>query len=409
MNFMHRALRRVLRPLTLAQVFSSASGACAMVIAAWMMIPTEFTQFALFALVGSLVLGVSFSGLVQPALMNQRSEAHSFVPLRYATIPAVAASILFFIFASALGVASVPELLMLSVSSAVPVYYNWLRYRAIGRNQRWTVAQADFLRLALTAAAAAAPSLVTDSVTFQIYLAAITSVPMLFVAIRLPRIRKWAPYRHYRRAAGWQLADWMLQSALISLPLLLLGGASLSPLIGGVRLAQSLLGPLNLAFAAATTNLVADGVTRAELASAHSLISRGTQLGRLLTGLSLVVVVLTISFVLITNISFRGVAIPDLVVGLALVGASLVTSAWVGVHAIILRLLGWQAQVTLGRGMVAIVTLTSFAAAYHWYGVNGSLIVGFVTLALTSPLVFVCLTRQVYRSVSPVPVTLPDG
>jgi hypothetical protein len=377
-----------------------------MVIAAWAMIPTEFTQFALFTLVGSLVLGVSSSGLVQPALINQRSERNSFVPFRYAVIPASVASILFLIFASTLGVRSLSDMLMLSGSSALPVYYNWLRYRAIGFDRRWVVAQADLIRLGLTLASLTAPGLVADSVALQTYFAAATSVPMLFVALRLPRIKDWAPYRHYRRAAAWQLIDWILGSALISLPLLFLGGLSHSPLIGGVRLAQSFLGPLNLLFAAAMTNLIADGATRSKLTDDHALISEGTSLGYRLSMLSLLVVITTIAFVHITNISFRGVAIPDLIMGLALVGASSVTSAWGGAHAIVLRLLGWQAKVTLARGIIAILTVSAFVVGYYRGGVDVSLVSGFITLSLTSPLVLIRLARNVYRR-SPVEPPLP--
>jgi hypothetical protein len=368
-----------------------------MLIAAWAMVPADFTQFALFALMGALVQGVSFAGLVQPAFINQRIERNSFVPLRYVAIPAAAASILFLIFAWAFGVRGLHDLFLLSSSSAVPVYYNWIRYRAMGFNRRWVVAQADFLRLGLTLAALGAPTLAADSVALQTYFAAATSVPLLFVAIRLPRIGDWIPYHHYWRAAAWQLIDWAFATTLISLPLLFLGSVSPSPLIGGVRLAQSLLGPLNLAFAAAITNLIADGVTRSQLTATGSLISRGTSLSRLLTGLSLLLVVAMTSFVYVANISFKGVAIPDLIVGLVLVGASSVTSACSGVHAIVMRLLGWQARVTFGRGIIATLTLGAFAVAYYLYGVDVSLVAGFITLALISPLVLIGFAHYAYR------------
>jgi hypothetical protein len=125
--------------------------------------------------------------------------------------------------------------------------------------------------------------------------------------------------------------------------------------------------------------------------------------------LSLLVVIAIVLFVFVANISLKGVAIPDLIIGLALVGASSVTSAWVGVHAIILRLLGWQAKVTVGRAMVALLTLSSFAAAYYWFGVDPSLVFGFATLTLASPLVFSYLTRQLYRSSPPVLATALDS
>ena len=88
MKLPHRVARNALKPLTLAQIFSSAAGAGGMLIAAWAMVSTEFTQFALFTLIGSLVLGLSTSGLFQPALINQRIYRNSFVPMRYVAIQA---------------------------------------------------------------------------------------------------------------------------------------------------------------------------------------------------------------------------------------------------------------------------------------------------------------------------------
>ena len=105
-----------------------------------------------------------------------------------------------------------------------------------------------------------------------------------------------------------------------------------------------------------------------------------------------------ISFFYITKISFRGVAGPDLILGLALVGVSSITSASAGVRAAILRLLSRQSRATLARGLTAILTLSAFAVAYHWYGVDASLIFGFITLAITSPVVFICLAGRFFES-----------
>jgi hypothetical protein len=367
-----------------------------MLIAAWAMAPAEFTQFALFTLISSLVLGLSTSGLFQPALINQRIERNSFVPLRYVAIPAAAASILYVIFALVVGVRNFLDVFLLSGSAVIPVYYNWLRYRAMGCNRRWIVAKADFVRLVLTASAVAVPALISNSVALQTYFAAATSLPMLYLAAKLPRIGEWIPYRRYGRAAAWQLLDWVFASTLTAVPLLLLGSVSRSPLIGGVRLAQALLGPLNLAFAAATTNLIADGATRSELTAAHSIMARGILLGRQLMGLSLFIVTAMISFVYVTQIGLRGVATSSLIIGLALAGASAVTSAWTGVRGIVLRFLGWQARVTLARGVTAILTLGAFTVSYYWGGVNVSLISGFIALALTSPFALLGLTRNVH-------------
>jgi hypothetical protein len=405
MNLPHSVLRTAMRPLTLAQIFSSAAGAGGMVIAAWAMVPTEFTQFALFTLLGSLALGLGTSGLFQPALIHQRIESNSFVPMRYVAIPAATASVLYSTFALIVGIRNPADLLLLGGSAALPVYYQWLRYRAMGCNRRWIIAQADLLRLVLTASVVAIPVLIADSVALQTYFAAATSLPMLLIGIKLPRISKWIPYKRYGRAAGWQLLDWAFGSMLLSLPLLFLGGVSRSPLVGGVRLAQSLLGPINLAFAAATTNLVADGVSKPELADSQSVMARGSLLGRQLMALSLIIVAAVISVVYVSRISLRGVATSDLIIGLALVGSSLITAGWTGIRGIVLRLLCWQARVTVARGGAVILTLGAFAAAYYWWGADASLILGFITQAVASPVILIGLTYNVHRSSNPVEVS----
>jgi hypothetical protein len=171
-----------------------------------------------------------------------------------------------------------------------------------------------------------------------------------------------------------------------------------------VRLAQSLLGPLNFAFAAATTNLIADGATQSERTAARSIMARGIVLGRQLTALSFVVVAAMISVTYVTEIGLRGVATSSLIIGLALVGAAAVTSAWTGVRGITLRLLGWQARVTLARGVTAILTLSTFAVGYYCGGVNVSLISGFIALAATAPIVLFSVTRNVNADSTPVGV-----
>jgi hypothetical protein len=239
--------------------------------------------------------------------------------------------------------------------------------------------------------------LVSSSVALQTYLSLSTILPALFVSLKLNRITTWEPFRSYAHAAGWQLLDFTVGQLLFVVPLLFLGAVSTSPLIGGVRLAQSVLGPLNLVFAAATTNLIADGVTRPEFATPKSLVARGTNLGRFLGFTSLVAIVGIAALLYVTGFSFRGVSNRSLLLGVLLVGASAVASGWAGVHAIVLRLLNRQATVTLGRVLIASLTLGAFFVGYETVGVDASLILGFITAGIASALVFLTLAARVYR------------
>jgi len=388
--------RVVSQPLTLSQMLSSASGAGLMLIGASAMEPSEFALFALFTLTSLMLVNLFREALFQPALIARRLHENAYVPLRYALIAALFSVVAMLGTTWAFGVRDPASLAGLAVSAAFPVFFDWQRYRAIGQDRRWAVAHADLIRFVLTIAALASAALCSNAVALQIYGSALTVVPMVFLLLRLPRIARWEPYRTYRRAAGWQLVDFAFGSTLIAVPLLFLGGAGEPESVSGVRLAQSLLGPLNLALAAAASNLVADGVTRAEFASPRAIISRGIALGRLLAGLAILLVASLILVVAATGFAFRGVSNSALLLGLSLVGAALITNGWSSINAIVLRILDRQGRVTLGRAIIAVLTVTSFVVGYALSGTTASLVAGFLTLAVASPLVFITMSARSY-------------
>ena len=122
-------------------------------MAASRMSPAEFTRFSLLALTGSILLGLNVAGLLQPALINQRQMSNSYVPFRYVLLTLLPAGTLFFACSWFLGVQNFAQLTVLCGSSCFPLVYDWLRYRAIGADKRWAVAQSDCIRLILTATA----------------------------------------------------------------------------------------------------------------------------------------------------------------------------------------------------------------------------------------------------------------
>ena len=83
-----------------------------MIIAASKMSPVEFTRFALFALIGSIILGLNVAGLLQPALINQRRRSDSLVPFRYVLVTLPGAAILFLASSWLLGVESFTDLVL---------------------------------------------------------------------------------------------------------------------------------------------------------------------------------------------------------------------------------------------------------------------------------------------------------
>lgn len=387
------------KPLTIAQILSSAAGAGAMLIAAGFMQPSEFGRFALFTLTANLLTGLFRAALFQPALINQRKYRHAHVPGRYALIAALVSGVGMLATVYALGVRGAAPLIWLTTSAAVPTLYDWLRFRAMGMDRRWELAQADLMRVVLTVAALLSPTLRENSVGLQTYLSLSVLLPMLFLVWRLPSIPTWVPFRRYRRAAGWQLLDYLLGQSLNSLPLLVLGGATDVGPVAGVRFAQSLLGPLNLAYAAATSNLVVDGATRVEFAAEATVVARGTQIGRTIGLLAIAVVGGFGVFVWLSGFALKGVDNASILLGLILVGTSLITTGWANVHAVVLRVLDRQARVTIARGVIAVLTVGGFVVGYLVGGTTGSMVAGFLTLAVTAPLILLTMAARTYRTI----------
>ncbi len=392
-----RLTRWFRKPLTVSQGLSSVAGAGALVLAGASMEPVEFAQFALFNLAFNLITGLVRAGLYTPSLIALRRLPSAHVPARYALLAAAGTSLAMLATIWALGVRAPRDLALVAGSAGVAAVFDWLYNRAVALGRRWDAAGANLLRVLLVGGIALVPQIRSDSVLFQTVLAASLVVPMSYLLWRLPRVREWLSYRNYARPAGLQLLDFALGQSLNTVPLLVLGTTSATGPVAGLRLAQALLGPLNLAFAASTANLVADGSTRPEYAEARAVIAGGTRIGRVLSLMALVLVGVLVAVVWATGFALKGVGNDALVLGLGLVGLSLVTTGWANIHAVVLRILDLQARVTIGRFVIALLTTTGFAVGYLANGTTTSLVAGFLTLTVVSPAVFITMAASKYR------------
>lgn len=385
------------RPLVLSQVFTSASGAIATILAAAFMSPDAFTQFALLSLVSVTLVGLVRSFLFQPALIQFRHDKDAHTRFGLTACGALVSGAVLAGSAIALGIGTWWLVALLFVSGLFPILQDWLRYRAMAADRRWDVALSDGLRLAFVLASPLLLVADRDPAVFQAYLGLTLAVPVTVMLIRIPRPRRFTPLRSYIRPAGLQLADFAIGQFNSTLPLLVLGSLGLSSLIGGVRFAQTLLGPLNLVFAASTTNLIADGATRGTYSSTEDLIHKGTRLARVIGLVAVVGVVVLTGAVAVSGFELHGVANSELVIGLALVGAATLSSGWAGIHAIVMRLMGYQGIVTAGRAVLVFVSLSSFIVGYLVGGVDVSLAAGFLSAAIVAPLAFILPATVLYR------------
>ena len=229
------------QPLLLAQAGSSAAGALAMVIPAAVMTPHDFSVFALLVLASVTAMGAVRAALFQPALIEIRNDKTAHVSAVSATVGAVCAAVLTVITALFLDVTQPLWLAALGVTSALPVYVEWLRMCAMALDRRWEVAHGDLLRLAVTLAAPAVLWVSTDVEVFFLFVNLTYLTTAAYLWYRLPSVSGHVSVRQLWRPASSQLVDFVVAQAVSTLPLLVFGSLASSAYIGGVRLAQTLL------------------------------------------------------------------------------------------------------------------------------------------------------------------------
>lgn len=385
------------QPLLLSQVFASAAGALAMVMAAAAMTPEHFTAFSLYILITFIATGAVRAFLFLPALIETRNNRNAHVHISVALSGSLAAMVCFAVAAMVMGVRQPGWLVALSAATALPVISEWLRMRGTALDERWSVARSDALRFAATVLGPAVLWCTTAPEVFFLFVSATYLSNIVYLATRLPAVAAHlSPTRFWRQASS-VLADFLIGQLVASIPLVLLGGLGDSLYIGGVRLAQTLLGPLNLLMAATWTNLLADGATRETHADPRDLIRHGRRASRNLSLLSLVVVPSVLVALTVTGFSFRGADNQSLIVGTLLVGGLAIASGYAGVDAMVLRLLGHPVTATVGRVLLVALTGGGYVVGYVVGGVDGSLIVGFACAAIGNPLAFVLPAAIIYR------------
>ncbi|MCW2848935.1 MAG: hypothetical protein JWR90_2909 [Marmoricola sp.] len=394
------------RPLVIAQAFSSVAGGLSTVLGAVILGPSQFTTFALLSLLGNIAVGIGRSSVFQPALIQQRHDDNAFVHPRVTTVLCVLTAASTGLLARPLGVSSWSEAALIAGGALFPIAYDWLRFRAMGMNQRWPVAIGDSVRMVMVPLALILP-LPATAVALQVYFTAACAVPFLLLLVIGRRPGAYTPYSSYVGAAAWQLGDFAVGQFIVQVPLLVLGSSTGGSTVSGIRLAQALLGPLTLVFAASVGNLMADAATQESYRSQSALIRQGTVLARTIAANALMVVLLTAGVVAVLGIDTRGVDNESLVFGLLLVGGYMVLTGWSGIHAMIMRLLNRQASVTLGRVVITAITLGGFAGGYLFGGPDESVVTGFITAGIISAAVMGTLARSAYRTSNSAPAQGP--
>ncbi|PRY64658.1 hypothetical protein B0I08_11243 [Glaciihabitans tibetensis] len=368
-----------------------------MIIAAASMQSSGLTLFALLTLVAGVALGLNRAALLQPALLYQRRESLALVPFRYAMVSTMLGVALIGASSIPLGVHNASEIGLLAISSGFPLLADWARFRRIAADQRWRVAFADAIRLALVVAAIPFWSLTQDAIAFQVYLSSSSAVSLICLLWGFAPIRLWTPYKSYAKAARLQVVDFLVGQVNSTLPLFVLGALGPSTLIAGVRLAQTLFGPLNLVASASVMHLLADGATRDSHSTDTALIKAGRRLSASLGATSAAYLLCAAVIASLPFAEFSAVSADTFTLAIFLVGSVALVSGWSGIHSIILRLLNEQVVATLGRVVLVVGSLTGFSIGFVFGGVDASIVSGFLTSVVLYPIVFIVPAEIIYR------------
>jgi hypothetical protein len=397
MQLIHAARKVLGQPLILAQLLYSAAGALPMVFAATAMTATQFTLFSFLILMSQVVLGGIITLVYRSAMMHFRKDKNAHVQFRYALAGALGSALIFAVGSLALNVENLLWVAAVSISSMFPILNEWMRNRAMTLDRRWEVVWADGLRLILTLASANVLWFI-QSPELYFLICCTTWLPgTLLILWRLPKIPTFTSPREYKTIAVHLFVDFIVGQFMIILPLMVLGGLGQSEYLGGVRLAQTVLGPLNTMFAAFTANLFVDGVTRDSHNDPRVLIKAGRKLALQFAIVSTTFVPTVALLIWLTGFGFRGVDNNSLFVGVVLVGTLAILYNSSAVDPMILRILGYNRIATAGRTVLVIMSVSGFVGGYLLGGVDGSLIAGFLASAIANPLCFVLPASLTYR------------
>ncbi|PZF59458.1 hypothetical protein DEI81_13790 [Curtobacterium sp. MCBD17_013] len=390
--------RLVTNPILLSQAIASVTGAVISFLGVSWMSHGEYATFALLNLASNTIFGFARVVVLQPALIQYRVDKLALTPPRYAIGVGLGGGMILVLLAILFGIHDPGQLIALGISMGLPIVQDWLRHRCLIVDKRWRTAVAETARLGLTFGVLA----VATGVEVGYYQAFANFCCLIAVIVQLghhARTPRWTPFRSYRRPAALQSIDYAVGTLNSIIPMFMLGHLGGGVAIGGFRLAQTMMGPLNLVFSASTTTLLADGATRASHTADVALLRAGKRLARALALLGAAVVALAVVLVVVLHLEFSGVSHSALLVGLVGVGLVAITSGWSGIHTILLRMLGENRRVTIGRAFVVGLTWIGFAAGYAEAGVDGSVIVGFAVSAVMYPVGFILPARPVYARI----------
>jgi len=247
----------VLTPVTLDQLVSSGSNALAVLVGGFLLDAGQLATFALVMLGATSAVALQRSAILEPAMTLGSPTQWSDLHRRWlAVLSGGGLSIGLVVSLTGLG----PTALFCAGCILVPLAQDVLRYRAIGDRRPIRALEADLLWLAgFGAVIAFRPPTTAVSLLIAWSLSALVGIPFLLrrrgtATLALRRVFELGRY---------QLADQVVATVGALVPFLAVEVFVTSTSTGAFRLAQTMMGPLNiLAVSTTLTMLVGGGTIR---------------------------------------------------------------------------------------------------------------------------------------------------
>lgn len=394
-----RVLSRFATPLVLSQISASLAGAAIMIGGAVLLDLSGLSALGVLTLAQGLLVGAARAILFQPALLTGRPSGDIGTKPRYAFLAAAIGAIVYGVVVSVTLPGQWKESVLILAIAPAMLLQDWIRHNLIGLGKLRSVAASDAIRLTGTIVGLLL-LVATQSLTPSAFI--IVSL-VSYAAALLPSIihRDWVarsqPFRKYRSTAMSQLAEFGIAQGITAIPMMTLGLMGTSTLIGPMRLAQTVLGPLNMAFSAVSADLLRYASQGRNAAVDREIVNRGSGIAKRLGIASAGFVILLSMTVILSEIELGDVRSGPLALSIALVGAIAFTSGFSGVHLLVMRMLLKQKIVTFSRLVVVICAGMGYAIGAMLFGIDGALIGGFTAAAVAFPFAAYIPARAIYR------------
>lgn len=387
--------RLVLHPLLLGQLASSIASAVGFLVLSFRVEPEVIARFSIYNIFGLAAPGALRAGLLIPAMIRLRTDPKAHVPWRYAAAGSGVIATIALMFATVAEGGLSGEGCFFVAATFVATIAEWLRYRWLARSRLWKVAVGDLMRLLFVPILFLVP--VQSGAVSQAWLLLIVLPALAWWLVGLRRLTGFTRYREYSSAARAQITEYFILQLNIAAPMLTIGSVSGTSLVAGVRVAQTLFGPLNIVSSASTTNLLAAGAVDEALQGSGSLVRHGSRVANRMFALSLGLTVVGLGVAMWVPWLPSGIDSATLALAVGLVGMQAMSNAWTGIHNVLARFMGGHRAIAAGRLIVVAGAATGYVGGYAVGGPDVSIVAGMTVSAVLGPPVFWLPARRRYR------------